>query len=336
VLYIVKFSASVPLAVLKTVTPPVLLAAAYYICAWFLLWYKPLKNIKLKPRHAAAPICFVAVMLLGGFLQPKNLEVSFLDVGEGDSAFIRTCTNQNVLIDGGGSANPQYSSRVGETVVIPFLLDSGVSHLDAVIASHPHSDHTQGIENVIREMKVKRLIVPSISGDSGFESLLHLAGERGISILRCGSGDRIQLDERTSFLVLSPDPGGKVDQDSLNNTSLVLKLSYGQTDILFTGDAEQEIEDKLVSENGKGQLTADIIKIAHHGSTTSTGRSFLDAVKPKAAIVSVGRNNFGHPSPVTLKLLEQCGIRYYRTDECGAIRLKSDGHTVKIKRTVAK
>ena len=332
VLYITKLASSVPFATIKTVTPPFILAVTYYIFVWFLLWYKPLKGITLKPRHAAIALSFAAVFVLTGSLQPGRLEVVFLDVGEGDSTFIRTYSGKTMLIDGGGSANPSRTSKIGESVILPFLLDSGVSRLDAVIASHPHADHIQGLSDVLEQMKVDKLILPSLTDESGFAGLLQAAGDKNVQVSRCSEGETIRLDDRTYLQVLSPEQNCSVDEASLNNTSLVLKLCYGQTEVLFTGDAETEVEDELVADGSV--LAADVIKIAHHGSLSSTGTAFLEKVNPLAAIISVGKNYFGHPSPVTLALLEQSNVNCFRTDECGAVVMKSDGRTIKIKRTV--
>jgi len=348
VLYITKFATGVPFAVVTIVTPPLILAVAYYIVVWFLLWYKPLKNIVIKSRHIAVILSAAAIFVLAVGLQPTQMEVVFLDVGQGDSSFIRTYSGETVLIDGGGSSNPQQISKIGETVVLPFLLDMGVSKLDAVIASHPHSDHTQGLCDVLKQMKVNRLVLPSLEDESGFADLIQVAEVRNIPVSRCSENDTIRLDDKTCFQVLSPEINCSVDKDSLNNTSLVLKLIYGQTSVLFTGDAEAEVEEKLVAKASPASedaisvlstdvasfLSADVIKIAHHGSISSTGKAFLERVNPQAAIISVGKNNFGHPSQVTLDLLERCNVNYFRTDECGAVILKSNGRTVRIKRTV--
>lgn len=332
VLYIVKWSSSMPFASVRTVTPSLALSAAYYITVWFMLWYKPLKGISLKPKHIAAALMAAAVVMLTFTLQPTRLEVVFLDVGQGDSAFIRTYKGKTVLLDGGGSTNPAIASKVGEMTVVPFLLDNGTADLDVIIATHPHSDHTQGLENVLRQIKAGALIVPSLDDETGFSGLFQAAGTMNVPITKCSAGDVIRLDDKTRMEVLSPENNCIADEKSLNNASLVIKLCYGHTTVLFTGDAEFEVEGKLVA-NGS-EVGADVIKIGHHGSSTSTGGTFLKAVNPDAAIISVGRNDFGHPSQKVLDLLDENGVKYFRTDECGAVSLKSDGKTIKLRRTV--
>lgn len=377
VLYIAKWASDVPFSVARTATPSLALAMAYYCVIWFLLWYKPLKGIRLKMRHTAAVLTFAAVVVLIGYLLPGRLVIVFLDVGQGDSAFIRTYAGKSVIIDGGG-CDTGADSRIGENTVIPFLLDYGATSLDAVIATHPHGDHTQGLEDVLEQMKVARLIIPSLADESYFDGLLVIANKRNIPVSRCSSGDVIKLDDRTSMTVLSPVAGIRVEEDSLNNVSLVLKLDYREASVLFTGDAEKEVEEKLLEGvfepggngivipdggtrptegiletggNGAGgsvkqnknipgndanvsELEADVLKVAHHGSITSTGRRFLEKVSPEAAIISVGKNKFGHPSQQVLDLLGQMEVRSFRTDECGAVILTSDGKSIRIRRTI--
>ncbi len=332
VLYITKWTSELSFAMVNTVTPPLLLVVAYYIIVWFLLWYKPLKMISLRPRHAAVVLSFTAVFLLAGGLKPPCLEVVFLDIGQGDCAFIRTYSGKTVLIDGGGSNNPDVKSGVGEKVVVPFLLDNGTGRLDAVIATHPHTDHIQGLEDVLAQIKTDRLIIPSMKDGSGFDSLLQAAGAKGIPVFRCSRGDIIRLDDRTVMQILNPEAHCDADVTSSNNASLVIKLCYDQTSILLTGDAESEAEERMLKE--AVDLDADVIKIAHHGSPTSSGEAFIDAVDPEAAVISVGRNNFGHPSDEVLDILEERSVNCFRTDECGAVMLRSNGRTISVRRTV--
>lgn len=343
-LYITKWSSSVPYASVTTITPSLTIAVLYYTAVWFLLWYKPLKGLRLNIRHVSVALSLAAALCLTSSIKPVNIEIVFLDVGQGDSAFIRTYTGKTVLIDGGGSSNPAIASRVGELTVVPFLLDYGTGSLDAVIATHAHADHTQGLIDVLDTIKVRRLIIPSLADESCFSALLGKAGEKGIPVSRCSRGEIIRLDDHTSMYVLSPEKGCAVDTELLNNTSLVLKLCYGETSVMFMGDAQREVEEGLIAESAAppvaemsveaAALKADVIKIGHHGSDTSTSEGFLLAVNPEAAVISTGKNNFGHPSPNILELLNDNKVEYFRTDECGAVVLKSDGRKISIKRTV--
>ena len=336
VLYITKWSASLPWATVRMVTPPLVAVIIYYMIVLYLFWYAPLKGIKLKLKHVSAVLLLSAAACLMFVIRPACLEVVFLDVGQGDCTFIRTGGGMTVLVDGGGSSNPDVDSGVGELTVVPFLLDSGVAGLDAVIATHAHTDHTQGLMDVMEMLGVRKLIIPSLDDEACFAELLELAGNKGIPVTRCSSGMVINLDRNTSLYVLNPEARCKEDEDSLNNTSLVLRLCYKDISLLFMGDAEKEVEEKLANSAFAQLLDADVIKIGHHGSATSTGESFIEAVDPVAAVISTGRNNFGHPSKKVLRLLEEKGIRYFRTDECGAVLLKSDGKRIRIRGTIGK
>ncbi len=332
VLFITKLSSEIPYASVRITTPSTIFVVMYYIFVWFVLWYRPTKKITIKPKHAAIALSVAAVLLLPESFPPKELQITFLDVGQGDSAFIRTYSGKAILIDGGGSNNPKQASDIGEKVLLPFLLDSGVMKLDAVIASHSHSDHTEGLFDILEHLKVKRLIIPSLNDETCFDELLNAASAKGVPVSRCYEGEIIKLDDKTFMEVLNPPVNWPWDEESLNNTSLVLGLCYDETSVLFTGDAEIEVEERLVDRGIS--LTSDVIKIGHHGSPSSTGQEFLERVDPKTAVISVGSNNFGHPANAILGLLKKNNIECLRTDQCGAVILKSNGKRIKIKRTV--
>lgn len=332
VLFVTKISSSLPFATVRLATPSIVLVIVYYLSVWFLLWYAPERQMKIKPRYITAAVLLAAIVLFAPSFIPGKLDVTFLDVGEGDSAFIRTYSGQTVLLDGGGSTNPKILSSIAESVVIPFLLDKGISRLDAVIASHGHTDHIQGLLPVLEQFRVGNLIIPDVKDDKEFLQLLEAAERKGVKVDRCKGGDIIRLDGKTVFQVLGPLQQFSIDNSSLNNTSLVLKLIYGETELLFTGDAEKEVEEALLSRGVL--LQADVLKVAHHGSDTSTGAAFLDSINPKAVIVSVGKNNFGHPSQTVMERLEDKGPILFRTDESGAVVLTSNGKSIRLKRTV--
>jgi competence protein ComEC len=332
VLFVTKTSSRVPFAVLKVVTPSFLAITTFYAASIFMLWYKPLVNLKLKKRYYAVALCTIVILMLLGNFWPRNLEIAFIDVGEGDSTLIRTSSGKTVLIDGGGGSKTDASSNAGESTVIPFLLDYGVSRIDVVIATHGHDDHIKGLVPIIKDIDVGILVVPDISEMKELEPLMDLAHKKNISVKKCDIGESIELDKETKLNVLHPYKGLEIDKSSLNNGSLVLKLVYKNTSVLFTGDIQKEIEDQLIKE--KADLAADVIKIAHHGSAYSTTIDFIQLVKPSAAIISVGRNNFGHPSPDILQRLKGKGIQIFRTDESGGVILSTNGEKIEINETI--
>lgn len=333
ILYVTKTSSKVPFAVTRVVTPPLYAVLLYYIAAVFLLWYKPLYKVKLKVRYYWAALGVIAVILFINIIVPRNLEVVFLDVGEGDSAFIRTSSGKTVLIDGGGfSSRTDTSHNMGDYVVIPYLLDHGITKLDMVIATHAHDDHIQGLKSVLGEFKVNNLVIPFISDTKDFKPITGISDAKRIPVRMCKQNETIRLDSDTYMRVLYPIEGYEEKKSAINNSSLVLKLCYKKVSVLFTGDMEKEVESILL---GKGvDVDADIIKIAHHGSITSTTESFLAAVSPKVAVISVGKNNFGHPSEYIVERLNNNKVHLLRTDVDGTVIMTSDGRKFVFKKTV--
>jgi competence protein ComEC len=333
VLLVTKLSASMPWAVKTVTTPSIILVICYYAAIIYFFWYKPNYKVKLNIKYFILTALLVLGTVVYGALTPKALEVIFLDVGQGDCAFVRTSKGKTILIDGGGySSENANSTSVGENIVLPFLLDYGVDELDLVIASHGHDDHIQGLKPILQELKVNSLVIPDVTIDEGLESLSRIAEDEDIELQLCAGGDSVKLDEITYFDVLAPNKGAYVEESPLNNNSLVLKLHYKDVSILFTGDIEMDAEKMLISENA--DLKADVLKIAHHGSPGSTSKEFLQRVNPDVSVISVGKNNFGHPSDTVLQLLESNGIMVFRTDYDGAVVLKTYGKDIKIKRTV--
>jgi len=334
VLYTVKLSSSVPYAVVQIITPPASLVVLYYIFILFFIWFKPGRNIRIKPFYYLVAWALIFVICVIYAFIPKSMEVVFIDVGQGDSALIKTYRGVSVLIDGGGSSEGKTEEHnIGETVIIPFLLDQGVSKLDLIIATHAHNDHVQGLVPVLETFKVENVVLPEYEGiNSDFKEIISICNQRKININAVKTGDIIKLDDKTYFDVFSPTNDTDINITSLNNTSLVLKLAYKGIRMLFTGDAEKDVEERLVS-RGK-DISADVLKVGHHGSDTSTGEDFLERVNPRAAVISVGRNNFGHPSETVVERLKKSGAVLFRTDEDGAITIKTDGRKMWFIKTV--
>jgi competence protein ComEC len=265
-------------------------------------------------------------MLLVVALVPRRpstgvLEVDMLDVGHGDAIRLTLPEGGHVLVDGGGL--PLTSFDVGEAVVLPYLLDRGVRRLDAVVVTHADFDHIGGLATIVAEMRVDEMWQGHPDARrSAYRLLRERAVARGVPIRTLVPGERFELGG-VDFEILA---AGDDVRESSNNRSVVLRVRYAGRNVLFTGDAEAGLERHLVH---SGQdLRADVLKIAHHGSRSSTSTLFLDAVQPEIAIVSARRNRSRPiPSDVVLRRLQARGIDYARTDRDGmvTVRIHPDG-----------
>ncbi|QNU65579.1 DNA internalization-related competence protein ComEC/Rec2 [Ruminiclostridium herbifermentans] len=332
VLFITESTAKLSYASLKLPTPPLWIIVFYYIAVLYIFkWRYFIKNKQWFRYVKYICLALTIIIIIIKNIIPKPLEITYLDVGQGDCTFIRTAHGTKVFIDGGGkSAGSKSTYDVGESVVVPYILDQGTKKIDIVIATHGHSDHTEGLEAILKEMSVGMVILPDTDG-KGFERLINLCNQKKINIVECKKGDIIRLDEDTVFDVLSPMKFEQdvLSQQSLNNSSLVLKLKYKNFKALFQGDAEVPIEQRMI-EQGL-DLSTDILKVGHHGSYSSTSEEFVKQLKSKYAVISVGKNNFGHPSQFVVDRLTESGILPLRTDERGAVIVTSYGEGASIK-----
>lgn len=250
-----------------------------------------------------------------------KLIVSYIDVGQADSIFIES-DNKSVLIDAG-------TNETGENVV-KFLNEKNIKHIDYVIATHPHEDHIGGMAEVIKNFEIGNFYSPKvISNTKTYERMVKELKNQNlkINILKGGVEPGIDIPG-VKVEVLSPN---KDEYENLNNYSPIIKITFGKNTFLFTGDAEKEIERELLENNL--DLKADVLKVGHHGSSTSTTKDFLNAVNPSYAVISVGKDNkYKHPSKGTIKTLESKKINMLRTDIEGTIVLESDGKNISRRR----
>ena len=269
-------------------------------------------------------------LLLGGLFvtaifplraSPGVLEVNALDVGHGDAILLTLPDGGNVLVDGGGL--PFASLDVGESVVLPFLLDRGVRRLDAIVVTHADFDHIGGLATVVNELRVDAIWQGNPDRKRrAYRELRERADERNVAVRTLRAGEHFELGG-AHFEVLA---AGEGSLETSNDRSVVLRVGYGGRHVLLTGDAEDELERRLVRSGM--DLRADILKLAHHGSRSSSSSAFLDAVQPQFAIVSARRNRSRPiPSALVLHRLRERGIEYARTDRNGTItvRIHKDG-----------
>jgi competence protein ComEC len=253
------------------------------------------------------------------------LEITAIDVGQGESLLIVTPDGKRVLLDSGGLLGFSRSEfDVGEEVTSSYLWNRGIDHLDAVAFSHAHSDHLQGMRAVIANFRPKELWMGADADNALTHGIEQACGEYHVEIRRRWAGDKFDFGG-VRFEVLAPERDLEVDSRQLDDSSMVLRASYGETAIILPGDAHKKLEEKLPVEF----LGADVLKVGHHGSATSTGPEFLAAVHPKFALISAGRNNqFRHPRPDVLKRLADAHVRTYRTDLFGPVTFYLDGKQV--------
>ncbi len=251
----------------------------------------------------------------------SGLAVAFLDVGQGDAIFIQTENGNQVLVDGG--QNKKVLSELGK--VMPFYDRS----IDMVIETHPDEDHIGGLTEVLKRYEVGLVMESGVDSKSAvYEEIKNVTAEKEIKNILARRGMKINLDEGVYLLILFPDRDvSKLDS---NYGSVVAKLVYGKNSFLLTGDSPKAVESYLVFLDAKN-LKSDVLKVGHHGSDTSTSEIFSGYVSPEYAVISVGKENkYGHPRKEILERLKQFGAAVFRTDESGAVKMKSDGNIITV------
>lgn len=256
-----------------------------------------------------------------------DLSVHYIDVGQGDCSLV-VYGDETLLIDGGEAENSRF--------VTGYIASLGITQLDYIVATHPHSDHIGSLAEVIRTFDVENVIAPRVSDDmiptsSIYEDFLLSLKEKGLRLKAAKPGDVYSMadmtveNDNTSFEILGPVEN---DYDDLNDWSVILKLVHGETSFIFTGDAEKRAENDVLDSGA--DVSADVLKAGHHGSSSSTGERFLSAVSPEIAVIQCGNgNSYGHPHAQVTELLDEYGAKTYRTDESGTVIIYSDGHEVR-------
>ena len=249
----------------------------------------------------------------------KTLDIYVLDVGQGDSIFLRSPSGKTMLVDAGES---YMYERVDD-----FLQNQAVKKLDVVVGTHPHADHIGAMEQVVTHYNIGAYYMPDAQNQTKmFENLLDALTEQDINVKQAvgGKTSAINWDEDVEVTILTPLPG--VEYDNLNDWSVILHVQYGDTSILLTGDAESFAEKAALKALPEKYFRATVLKVGHHGSSTSSSDAFLDAVDPEIAVASLGKDNeYGHPHKEVVEALEARNIPLYRTDTAGTIHIVLDG-----------
>ena len=333
-LRVLAFFSSIPFASLFITTPTPFEIVLFY----FLLFLSVHLRKRKVARYLFLGICIVSALDLAFWnlkdLFQKDLRLTFIDVGQGDSILIEFPQGRRMLVDGGGLYDDRFDT--GKNVIAPFLWDKKIRKIDTLVLTHPDPDHLKGLNFIASEFSIGQF------WDNGFQT----GSESYLQLRKTLSEKKIRhqsLDEETppqtingvEISILNP-PVWKATKRTnrnprdLNNASLVMKLRFKTVSLLLTGDIGKEAEERLLRRDYP--LRSDIIKIPHHGSATSSLRLFLERVKPTYAILSVGERNIGRlPHPETLKRYQRLGCILYRTDIQGAITVVTDGETIQIK-----
>lgn len=278
----------------------------------------------MNTKHTKIIISFILILSLFSFSHQSNaasnsLSVHVINVGQGDAIFVKVPTGETILIDGGKSG----------TTVINYLKKQKVTSLTAVVSTHPDADHIGGLDEVIKAFKVKYVYAPKVSHTTqAYKSFLSAVKSKKLTIKTAQNGVVIpEKDKNTEIKFIAPVK--TYAKSDLNNWSGVLSVKHGSKKFLLTGDAELKSENDMMAKKLISKV--DVLKVGHHGASTSSSAKFLSLAKPTYSVISVGKNSYGHPTSSTVKRLSAVKSKIYRTDKSGNIIFTSNGKSVSVK-----
>ncbi|MFZ0389246.1 MAG: DNA internalization-related competence protein ComEC/Rec2, partial [Calditrichia bacterium] len=320
---LVQRAADIPFAYLNLPALPFLALLLYLLLLILVLWWNSAAVKSLRKPALAVSIVLLLLLLAP---QPRDADLILLDVGQGESSLLQTAGGNLLLFDAG----PAFKNRdSGRDVIFPAMQHLGRLKLDKVFLSHPHADHIGGMFSLLKLAAIDSVYLPHLKTPYFWQdSLLNSLDKAGVAWRFLNCGDRVRVDEETCIYVLAPFPEflhpRETRGDQINNCSLVMLLKSRNGSILFTGDAETPVEKRLT---GWGDvLQANILKLGHHGSRTSSSHAFIEQVSPQFGLIPVGvHNRYGHPSTAVLEDLGRRRITFLRTDESGAVWLRQQG-----------
>lgn len=330
--YITELASEIPFIGMNIPRLPLHIYVIYYLVLVYIVFLS--KSILLRNyRKHSIYVCTTALLMvtLLNIMPSSFLRVIFLDVGQGDSSCIITPSKKVILVDGGGGyKKSKYYYNVGKNITVPALLNLGVWSIDTVVVTHAHDDHMEGLLEVINTFKVNNIIFPDVEYDNSdisknYNELINLCKNKGVKVAYLNKGDVVEVDKDISMEIIHPNLRLiKGTVSDINNNSLVFKLSYRKFEAIYTGDIEHDAERQLTLES----MECDVLKVPHHGSKSSSTNNFINNVRPKYCIISVGKNSFGHPDKEVVSRLEDISNKVFRTDKNGAVQIRTDGKSM--------
>lgn len=278
--------------------------------------------MKIKSIISAILIIVITFCISGCSVEIKltdnsdNVRVHFLDVGQGDSIFIELTDGKSMLID---ASTAEYGEGIAD-----YIKDNGYSKIDYLVATHPHADHIGGMQDVVEQLEIGEIYMPKASSTTKtYKNLLKAIKAKGNKINTAKAGNTIYSDSSLGIDILAPNSDS---YEEINDYSVVIKLVYGSKSFLFTGDAEKLSENEITAD-----VSANVLKVGHHGSSTSSSDKFIKRVNPEYAVISCGEgNSYGHPHKETIKTLNKYDVEIFRTDTMGTIIAQTDGESLEI------